>query len=159
MTSGCSGRWHRCCSCQAPLHTRPHLEEGGKREGVVSWWSWNVLDDGVIRVMVLYHKIQNIKLHVLYLIRQSKRRDTKTHKNAIFENMCSEIMNTSIFFVITNTFPLFDCAAVTFNWSTGHLSLIKGSWSFEKNTPKKSLNGKWKKKLWKQLSPGAPMVG
>lgn len=24
-TSRCSGRWRRCCSCRAPLHTRPHL--------------------------------------------------------------------------------------------------------------------------------------
>lgn len=25
-TSRCSGRWRQCCSCQAPLHTRPHLD-------------------------------------------------------------------------------------------------------------------------------------
>lgn len=53
MTSGCSGRWHRCCSCQAPLHTRPHLERR-KEEG--GHW---LVDEAETVLMLVSHTTNN----------------------------------------------------------------------------------------------------
>lgn len=38
MTSRCSGRLRRCCSCQAPRRTHPHLEEEGRKVDQVMKW-------------------------------------------------------------------------------------------------------------------------
>lgn len=54
MTLGCSGRWHRCYSCQAPPHTRPHLEkEETERE-----WLDNEAEMFHMMVSLQEHKIQ-----------------------------------------------------------------------------------------------------
>ena len=87
MTSGCSGRWHRCCSCRAPLHTRPHLER--RREGG-GWWLADEAETFLMTATLSCNKIQifqNVKLHdVLHV--PNKYKGTQKNSESEYKSYC-----------------------------------------------------------------------